>query len=70
MSTGWFFFYALALYVAAGLGVAAAFVTFGATRALAHPAPVSLGARVLLFPAAAAFWPLILSRWLRKGAKP
>jgi hypothetical protein len=31
-----------------------------------QPAPVTIGARVLLFPAAAALWPIVLSRWLRR----
>jgi hypothetical protein len=61
--------YALALYVAAGLAVALAFVASGVTRALEHPAPVSAGARVLLVPASAALWPLILRRWLKASAR-
>jgi hypothetical protein len=55
----------LAIYAAAGIVVAAAFVTFGVTRVLPEPAPVTIGARVLLFPGAAALWPYVLMRWLR-----
>jgi hypothetical protein len=66
MSVGWLLLYALGIYAALGAAVGLAFVAFGVTRALEHPAPVSLGARVLLFPAAAAFWPVILKRWLAR----
>jgi hypothetical protein len=55
--------YAAALYVVLGLAVAAAFVVAGVTRV--QPQPVTLGARVLLFPAAAALWPYILIRWIK-----
>jgi len=53
----------LALYAAAGVAVAAAFVVFGVTRV--QPMPVSVGARVLIFPGAAALWPYVLIRWLK-----
>ena len=56
---------ALALYVAAGFVVAVAFLVFGVTRVLPEPAPVTLGARIVLFPGAAALWPYVLIRWLR-----
>jgi hypothetical protein len=54
----------LALYAAAGIAVAAAFVAFGVTRVLPGPVPVSVGARILIFPGAAALWPYVLVRWL------
>jgi hypothetical protein len=56
---------ALALYAAAGVAVAAAFVVFGVARVLPEPAPVTLGARILIFPGAAALWPYVLIRWLK-----
>jgi hypothetical protein len=56
--------YALALYVVAGLCVAAAFVTVGVGRVLPQPMSFTLGARLLLIPGAAAMWPYVLSRWL------
>jgi hypothetical protein len=56
---------ALALYAAAGIAVAAAFVAFGITRV--QPAPVSVGARILIFPGAAALWPYVLVRWLKSS---
>ena len=52
-----------ALYLAVGIVTAFAFVIFGVTRV--QPAPVTVGARVLLLPGAAALWPFVLSRWLR-----
>jgi hypothetical protein len=55
--------YALALYAAAGIVVAAAFVLFGVTRV--QPQPVSIGARILLLPGAFALWPYVTARWLR-----
>jgi hypothetical protein len=55
----------LALYAAVGVAVAAAFVVFGVTRVLPDPVPVTVGARVLIFPGAAALWPYVLVRWLK-----
>jgi hypothetical protein len=55
------------LYGFAGVAVALAFVIFGAERALAKPAPVSIGARILLVPGAVALWPYVLYRWLTAG---
>ena len=55
--------YALALYGALGVVVAIAFVTFGVTRVL--PVPFTTGARILIFPGAAALWPYVLVRWLQ-----
>ena len=36
---------------------------FGVTRV--QPAPMSLGARILILPGVAALWPYVLLRWLR-----
>ena len=58
---------ALALYAAAGFAVAVAFLVFGVTRVLPEPAPVTLGARIVLFPGAAALWPYVLIRWLKSS---
>lgn len=59
---------ALALYAAAGAVTALAFVTFGVT--CVQPAPMSLGARILILPGAAALWPYVLMRWVQaRGAK-
>jgi len=54
---------ALALYAAIGVVTALAFVAFGVTRV--QPAGVSLGARILILPGAAALWPYVLARWLK-----
>jgi hypothetical protein len=61
---------AIGLYTLAGLLVALAFVTMGVTRVLPHPAPVTMGARILLIPAAAALWPYVLYRWRNAGHAP
>ena len=58
---------ALALYAAVGVVIAAAFLAFGVTRVLPDPTPVTLGARIVLFPGAAALWPYVLIRWLRSS---
>jgi hypothetical protein len=58
---------ALAIYAAAGVVVALAFVAFGVTRVLGEPTPVTAGARVLIFPGAAALWPYVLVRWLKSS---
>jgi hypothetical protein len=42
---------ALAAYGAVGLQTALAFVSFGVVRAVPQPAPVTIGARILLIPA-------------------
>jgi hypothetical protein len=53
----------LALYAGLGVHVALAFVALGVTRV--QPAPVSLGARILILPGAAALWPYVLARWIK-----
>jgi hypothetical protein len=54
--------YGLALYAACGVVLALAFVVAGISRV--QPAPVSLGARILILPGAVALWPYVLMRWL------
>jgi hypothetical protein len=54
--------YGLVLYVLLGLITAILFVSFGVTRVLPHP--MTLGARLLVLPGAAALWPYVLARWL------
>jgi len=58
---------ALAVYVLVGAATALAFVVWGLARVLGPATSVSLPARVLLFPGALVFWPLILARWRRAG---
>jgi hypothetical protein len=64
-----FFIDALALYGLAGAVFAIAFVTAGIHRVdpLARHAPVSF--RLIVIPGVAAFWPLLLARWIR-SARP
>jgi hypothetical protein len=57
----------LALYATAGVVTALAFSAFGVTRVQA--APVSLGARILILPGAAALWPYVLLRWLKAALR-
>ena len=65
-----FLLWLLALYAVIGVMAALAFVTFGVTRV--QPGAVSLGARVLILPGAAALWPYVLGRWIeaRNGTRP
>jgi hypothetical protein len=58
---------ALALYTAMGVAIAAAFLVFGVTRVLPEPLPVTLGARIMLFPGTVALWPYVLIRWLKSS---
>jgi len=53
----------IASYVVVGIVVALAFVAIGITRV--QPLPATLGARILIFPGAAALWPCILIRWMK-----
>jgi hypothetical protein len=69
MSLGTVLLYGLALYAAVGICIAAAFVTFGMTRVLAEPTTATIGARMLVFPGAAALWPHVLRRWLKAGRR-
>ena len=55
------------LYALAGLLTALAFVMTGVAQVLPRPAPVTIGARILLIPAAAALWPYVLYRWWTCG---
>ena len=54
---------ALTLYAVIGVWVAALFALFGVTQVQSQP--VSLGARILILPGAAALWPYVLMRWIK-----
>ena len=69
MTLAGFLGYALVLYVAMGVCVAAAFVTAGVGQVLATPASFSLGARLVLLPASAALWPYVIARWLKARSR-
>src|SRR5712692_5718400 len=55
----------LGLYAVAGVVTAVAFVTFGVAQVLPAGTPVTVGARLLLLPGAAALWPYVLLRWVK-----
>ena len=61
--------YALALYAAAGVATALAFVSVGLAQVLHPPMPATLGARILLLPGAFALWPYILIRWWKARSR-
>ena len=60
----------LATYAALGALFALAFVTAGVTRVDSEAKSSGWGFRVIIFPGVVAFWPLLLSRWLRGIAEP
>lgn len=59
---------AVVSYFAVGLLVALAFVSAGAAQ-MTHSS-LTLGARVLILPAATALWPYVLFRWLKASRHP
>jgi hypothetical protein len=61
--------YGLAMYAAAGVVTALAFVSVGLARVLHPPMPATLGARILLLPGAFALWPYILLRWCKARSR-
>lgn len=58
------------LWCAAGLVVAGGFAARGADVALAEPATLTRGARLLLLPGAFLLWPLVLWRWTKAERAP
>ena len=62
--------HALYLYGIAGLVFAIAFVTTGVKRIDSQAIGSGVGFRVLIFPGAAALWPLLLRRWISRTAEP
>jgi hypothetical protein len=62
--------YGAALYAVLGIVTAVAFVTFGISQVLPHAATVTVGARLLFLPGAAALWPYVLIRWLKSRGAP
>ncbi len=61
--------YAFALYAAAGVVTALAFVSVGLSQVVHPPPPATLGARILFLPASVALWPYILIRWRRARSR-
>jgi hypothetical protein len=56
---------ALTVYALAGVAFALAFVTRGVARVDPHAEGAGLGFRLLIFPAAAALWPVLCKLWWR-----
>jgi len=61
---------ALYLYGVAGLFFAIAFVTTGVKRIDSQAIGSGVAFRVLIFPGAAALWPLLLRRWISRTGEP
>jgi hypothetical protein len=59
------FVYAFYLYFSIGLLFAVAFVTTGVNRLDPNAKGSGVVFRLLIFPGSAAFWPLLLRRWIR-----
>jgi len=55
----------LAAYAGVGLVFAVAFVTLGVQRVDPVAQGSGVGFRLIILPGAAAFWPLLLVRWIR-----
>lgn len=62
--------HALYLYASLGIFFAAAFVTIGVQRLDEQAGGSGWGFRLLIFPGAAAFWPLLLYRWVSGKKTP
>jgi len=62
--------HALYLYGRVGLVFAIAFVTSGVKRIDSQAIGSRVGFRVLIFPGAAALWPLLLRRWVSGTGEP
>lgn len=60
----------LAVYAISGVVFALAFVTVGVTRLDAEAKGTGLGFRLLIVPGVAAFWPLLLRRWIAGAHEP
>ena len=59
------FVYAFYLYFSIGLLFAVAFVTTGVNRLDPNAKGSGVVFRLLILPGSAAFWPLLLRRWIR-----
>ena len=61
---------ALAIYAAVGALFALAFVIAGVTKLDSEARGSGWGFRAIIFPGVVAFWPLLLSRWVRGVTEP
>lgn len=64
------FVYALQLYAAIGVLFAIVFVIRGVGRVDPAAPGSSWGFRLMILPGSAAFWPLLLARWIRGTGPP
>jgi hypothetical protein len=60
----------LGVYAGAGLLFAIAFLTVGISQVDPNSKGSGLGFRLIVLPGVAALWPLLLTRWVRKGSAP
>ncbi len=51
------------IYLLAGLALAVGFAAVGVGRVLPEAGHFTLGARLIVLPAAALLWPVVLYRW-------
>jgi hypothetical protein len=58
--------YAIEAYFAIGACVGIAFVTRGVSAIDASARGSSIAFRLLILPGSAAFWPLVLVKWIRR----
>lgn len=61
---------AVEVYLGVGALFALAFVLAGAERIDPGAQGMTLAARLLIFPGAAALWPVMLAKWLGRKAPP
>ncbi len=64
------FLVGLGIYLATGFVFSLAFVIFGAGKIDPHAARGSWGFCILIFPGAAALWPILLRRWISRMHEP
>lgn len=62
--------WAMYVYASVGAVFAAFFVTRGVQRVDSQAQGAGLAFRLLIFPGAAAFWPLLVSRWVQADGEP
>jgi len=64
------FVYTMEAYAVLGFAFALVFVSVGVQRLDSEAQGSGIGFRALIVPGVAAFWPMFLSRWLRRVAEP
>ena len=65
MAAAQLFVQALAVYAVLGAIFSIAFVLFGIHRVDESARHAPVGFRLIVMPGVAAFWPLLLARWMR-----